>query len=71
MSWWKKLLKRFCKWRIERTYFNCLSGNITAEEAEETRFFWHTMIVKWVRGECHHLCKFCDYKIECWSNAKE
>lgn len=65
----KKLLKYICKRMIERTYFHYLNGDINADEAEEKRFFWHTIYVKWVRGECHHLCCLCDYKKECWDNA--
>ena len=65
----KKLLSLFIKKRIERTYFLYLNGDINADEAEEKRFFWHTIYVKWVRDECHHLCCFCDYRKECWDNA--
>ena len=66
----KKLLKVLCKRMIERTYFLYLNGDINADEAEDKRFFWYIISVKWVRGECHHLCCLCDYKYECWSNSK-
>ena len=26
---------------------------------------------KWVHGECRHLCMFCEYKHECFSNLDE
>ena len=67
----KKLLHLLCKKMIERTFFLYLNGDITEDEAEERRFFWKTVNAKWVRGECHHLCMLCDYKHECWTNAKE
>ena len=62
----KKLLKHICNRMIERTYFLYLNGDINVDEAEEKRFFWRTIYVKWVRGECHHLCCFCDYRKECF-----
>ena len=67
----KKFLSWLCKHRIERTYYLYLNGDITGDEAEEKRFFWQTIYAKWVRDECHHLCILCDFKHECWSNAKE
>jgi hypothetical protein len=67
----KKFINWLCRKGIERTYYHYLNGDITSEEAEERRFFWQTMRAKWVKDQCHHLCHFCQYKLECWTNAKE
>ena len=67
----KKFLGWLCKKQIEHTHRLYNEYLITPEEACERNFFWETIHAKWVRGECHHLCMFCDYKDECWSNAKE
>ena len=67
----RKILSYLCKHRIERIHYNYLCGRITSEQASDKRFFWRTIYAKWVYGECHHLCCLCDYKYECWSNAKE
>lgn len=68
---WKRLLSKLCYNRTMKAQFLFLDGAITEQERNEMMFFWQTIKAKWVRGECHHLCKFCDYKHECWSNAKE
>lgn len=71
MSMFKKLLGWLCKKQIEHTYRLYNEYLITPDEASERNFFWETIYAKWVRGECHHLCMFCHYKYECWSNAKD
>lgn len=32
--------------------------------------FINVFYIKWIRGECHHFCAFCDYKNECWDNLE-
>lgn len=54
-----------------KAHYHYLNGDITYKKFAEIEFRWKTIKAKWVRGECHHLCAFCDYKHECWSNAKE
>lgn len=71
MNMIKKFLGWLCKKQIAHTYRLYNEYLITPEEASERNFFWETIYAKWVRGECHHLCMFCYYKYECWSNAKE
>lgn len=68
---WKRWFQKYCWHKITQAHIHFLNGDIVEEERDDIVFFWHTMIVKWVHGECHHLCKLCDYKHECWSNAKE
>ena len=26
--------------------------------------------IKWIKGECRHLCIKCDYRNECWDNLE-
>lgn len=56
---------------IRRSYRIYYKDIITYEQAKDKAFFWKTIYAKWVRGECHHLCFCCDFKYECWNNAKE
>ena len=56
---------------IRRAHKLYYYDKITYEQAEDKAFFWRTILAKWVNGECHSLCCLCDYKYECWGNAKE
>ena len=67
----KKLLSKYLRWRTERIWYLYLNKDITIEERDEMLFKYQTIKAKWVRGECHHLCAFCVYKRECWTEAKE
>jgi hypothetical protein len=29
----------------------------------------HILYVKWIKGECRHICDFCKYHNECWDNV--
>jgi len=33
-------------------------------------YLYYVFYPKWVLGECHHLCCFCNYKNECFSNIE-
>ena len=37
------------------------------------RDYWLNKVFypKWVLGECHHLCRHCEYKEECFGNLEE
>ena len=67
----KNLLNKLCTKMIKRSYMLYYKDKITYEQASDKAFFWKTILAKWVNGECHSLCCFCDFKYECWSNAKE
>ena len=67
----KQFLRWLCRTNIEHLQFLYLNGDIDAEFRDERIFFWRTIKAKWVNDECHHICAFCNYKYECWSNAKE
>ena len=67
----KQILNWLCRVRIERINFLYLCGAFDKEYRDEKIFFWRVIKAKWVRDECHHLCELCDFKHECWSNAKE
>lgn len=67
----KNLLNKLCERMIKRSCVLYDRGEITYDELKDREFFWSTIYAKWVRGECHHVCIFCQYKYECWSNAKE
>lgn len=54
-----------------RAHYLFLDGMITEAERDDIIFYWKTIKAKWVLDQCHHLCKLCKYKYECWSNAKE
>lgn len=67
----KTLLKKYLRWRTERTWFLYLNGDINAQERDEMFFKLQMLKAKWIRGECHHICLWCQYKHECWLEAKE
>ena len=67
----KNLLNKLCIKMIKRSHMLYYIDKITYEQAEDKAFFWQTILAKWVYDECHHLCFCCDFKYECWSNAKE
>ena len=67
----KNLLSKLCTRMINRSHILYCKDKITYEQAWNKSFFWRTIRAKWVYDECHHLCCFCDFKYECWSNAKE
>lgn len=40
-------------------------------KVKRTNYLGYVFYPKWVLGECHHLCMFCEYKYECFSNLDE
>ena len=63
----KKLLRKYLQWRITRTHYLYLNGDISLYEHEWAQERLKLLKAKWVNDECHHLCLFCEFKEDCFT----
>ena len=67
----KKIAEVFYDYEYRKIMRLFVKGFITEKECTKRMRFWSKVFYpKWVLGECHHICAFCEYKSECFGNIE-